>query len=162
MSTDNAHMCSLSCDTCWCCALRVCVARERLRECVRLLVSTVVSFSWKGRCTESQHTGLSQRAFPKGETPATAHPHRRDSPSPRLLCASRQDPEPPALFLLDNNSTQTSDRLCQFRSLGLPCGALSLYSSNWASHTRLPRHRTSVSRVAGLCAQQLVSLRLDS
>ena len=70
-----------------------------------LLVSTVVSFLREGRRTESQHTGLSQRAFPKGKTPATALPRTTDSPPRRPLCASRQDPEPLALFLLDHSFT---------------------------------------------------------
>ena len=72
----------------------------------------------------SAHTGLSQRAFLKGETPATVRPHTTDSSLPRPLCASRQDPEPLALFLLDHNFIETSDRLCHSRSLGLLCGAL--------------------------------------
>ena len=81
--------------------------RERLRECVSAGVHCGVLISCEGRCTESQHTGLSQRAFPEGETPATARPHTTDSPPPRHLCASSQDLEPLALFQLDQSSTET-------------------------------------------------------
>ena len=73
----------------------------RLRECVRLLVSTVVSFLCEGRCTESQHTGISQRAFSQ-EAPSAAHLTRlTTTPSPvRFESGSRAS----ALFLLDTTS----------------------------------------------------------
>ena len=46
-----------------------------------------------GHCAEFPHTGPSQSAFPKGETPATVAPSH-NGPPPRPQCATSQDPEP--------------------------------------------------------------------
>ena len=82
-----------------------------------MLVSTVVSFSCEGRCTESQQIGLSKRAFPKGEAPSADLLTRRTP----VLCAPR---ERIPSHSLSSCSTTTQLRqatgLCQSRSLGLP------------------------------------------
>ena len=112
--------------------------------------------SCEGRCTESQHTGLSQRAFPKGESRAAARPHHYP-----VLCALRsQDPEP----LLSSCSPTThlrqttgcvSSGLLAFRA---GCFSLSLCQPDRFGpdeHTRLPRHCTSQTQVCGLCSTRL-------
>ena len=50
--------------------------RRVKRDCVSVCASVGVHF-WcpvlrEGRCAESPHTGLSQRAFPEGETPSVS------------------------------------------------------------------------------------------
>ena len=97
-----------------CGALRVVT---RLSDCVRLCVCWCplwCPFLCKGRCAESPHTGLSQRAIPKGETPATAstlHNGLTTTPSAvRYESGSRATCSLPARY---NHSTETSDRMCQ-------------------------------------------------
>ena len=62
----------------------------------------------------SLHTGLSHSAFSKGETPPTASPHTTDSPPPRPLCATSQDPQlllPTTTQLRQRTGCVNSDRL---------------------------------------------------
>ena len=110
--------------------------RERLRVCVRLQVSTVVSFSCEEGCTESQHTGL---CFPKGEAPSAAPLTRRTHHYPVSCAASSQDPEHSL------SSTETNDGVVSVPIAWPPvrsplCSALpNLITSDLI---RRPRHRT--------------------
>ena len=140
-----------------------CACVSHSSDCVRLCVHLWCPVLREVRCAESPHTGLSQRAFHEGETPPTARPHTKDSPLPRPLCAACLDPEPLALFPLDNNSTETSERLCQLRSLGLPCGASSLSSTKPdhfgpGEHTRHGARDTRRNQ-QGLCPRQRAPCR---
>ena len=134
--------------------------------CVSAGVHCGVLFRVRGAARSLNTLGFHQGAFRKGETPATASPHTTDSPSPSPLCASRQHPEPLALFLLDHNFTETShlvspDRLASRADPSWLCST-QLDHFRPGEHTQLLRHRTSLSRVSRLCAQHLVSSRLDS
>ena len=156
------------------CTARVCRTRVTACGCVSAGVGCGVLFLREGRCAESPHTGLSQRAFPE-RLRHLPRPHTLDLPLPHPLCAASQDPEPLALFLLDHNITEASDRLCQSRSLGLPCGLLFAQSVNLITSGQMSTHGARDTRRCrrgrardtrrcqrGLCAQPLVSLRLDS
>ena len=71
---------------------------ERLCECVPAGVHCGVLFR-----VRSAARSLNTRAFLRERLPHLPRPHTMDSPLPRPLCATRQDPEPLALFPLDNN-----------------------------------------------------------
>ena len=127
----HTHRCSLSCDTCLCGALCVVsLVRDCVRVCVRLSVSTVVSFFVQGALR-----GVSTHwASPVRPEPARL-PFGRDSGTCLDLtqwthhypvrCALR-DRIPSHLLSSCSTTAQleTSDPLCQSRSLGLPCGAV--------------------------------------
>ena len=67
---EHARSWSLACHV-LCCALRgVTRLSDHCCACLAAGVHCGVLLC-EGRCTESQHTGLSQRAFPKGEAPST-------------------------------------------------------------------------------------------
>ena len=121
---------------------------ERVRVRVRVRVCCKCPlwcpFSCKGRCTESQHTGLRQCAFPKGEAPSAAPSHDglTTSPSPvRFESGSRAL----ALFLLDTTSLRQTtgcvspDRLA---SRAEPSSLCSTKPDHFGrdEHTRRPRH----------------------
>ena len=114
----------------------------------------------KGRCTQSQHTGLSHRAFPEGEAPSAAPPHTTDSPLPRLLCASRQ-----ALFLLDNSLTETNDRCVSSDRLVLSARHLPHDEPSTGRTERFPFHplgATSCMLVLELLGSNVGPLRRNA
>ena len=92
--------------------------RERVRDCVRLCVCRCplwCPYLCEGRCARSLHTGLSQCAFPKRETPATASPSHNGLTTPHPLCATSRDFEPLALLLARNFLKQTTGRVSSDR-----------------------------------------------
>ena len=93
----------------------LCVALEWLRAVVCLLGCPHLD---GGRCAESPHIGLSQRAFLEGDTPARAR-------SAQWTCrATSRDPEPPFFFLPVKNFSEANDWSRQFPPLHPPCGPL--------------------------------------
>ena len=111
----HARVWSLACHV-LCCALRgVTRLSDHCCACLAAGVHSGVCFCAEGRCAETPHTGLSQRAFPKGESPPIVSPHY-GPPLPHPLCTTRLDPEPP----LSSSSSEThlclNERWCQFRS----------------------------------------------
>ena len=122
-----------------------------MRDCVSVCVY------WCPFCVRCAARSLNTLGSPSApslkESSFSCPPHTTDSPLP-LSCALRV--RIPSLCSLPAryNFTETGDRMCQSRPPGLPCGALSLCSSNWAIHTRLPR--TPRLLVADHCALTLI------
>ena len=99
----HARVWSLACHV-LCCALRgVTRLIDHCCACLAAGVHSGVRFCAGGRCAETPHTGLSQRAFPKGESPPIVSPHY-GPPLPHPLCTTRLDPEP----LLSSSSSKNS------------------------------------------------------
>ena len=151
-----------------------CACVSHSSDCVRLclLVSSVMSvFCARGRCAESPHTrGVSKRAFPKGETPATASTSHHYP----FRCALRvRTPS----HLLSSCSTTTKlrqttgcvspDRLASFVDCSLSLLHHSVVSSHGhtsdrSEYTQSPRHPRTLSRVCRKCSQPLVPSRSSS
>ena len=120
-------------------------------------------------CVRGVARSLHTLGFPSAPSPRVRlrqPPHKGLTTAPssvRYESGSRAS----ALFLLDNNSTETNDLMCQSDRLAsrADCFSLSLCQPDHFGpdeHTRLLRHRTSLSRASRLHAQHLASSRLDS
>ena len=82
--------------------------------CVSAGVHSGLCFCARGRCAEALHTGHTQRAFPKGESPPTS---ASDHHYP-IRCA-RRDWIPNSVlfqFVTENTYLCLNERWCQFRS----------------------------------------------
>ena len=139
--------------------------RARARVRVRVRETACVCACWcplwcpfrEWRCTESQHTGLSQLVFPKGEAPSAGPLTRRTTttPSPvRIESGSRAL----ALFLLNTTSLRPTtgcvspDRLAS-RPEPFGSALLSLITSDQASTHSFRANAPLRREVSKLCAQ---------
>ena len=138
-----------------------------------------VRFCVRGRCAEFPHIGLFQRAFPKGETPATVAPSHNGltTTPPAVRYDTSQDPEPTlsscsaTTALRDTTSCVSPERLASradcslsllHHSFVFSLGHFGPERARTAPATHVPLSRRSPATALNILYHRALTLRVET